>query len=181
MNQIIYIFILFNLLFLIERKAINKLLTFVGIIITTALLLAEHLKIIDGTYFSYILILIEVSAFTILFGFIIMLFPTISTRTPSSNLLPLFQPITISYGPFILLILPLIFLLSFYWYPITLYPPFSNLEELYYTNLGELYDESNNFIRKIGLLFFTENCSIFKLILITLILLFAIVALFFFF
>lgn len=168
MNQIIYIFILFNLLFLIERKAINKLLTFVGIIITTALLLAEEMKIIDGTYFSYILILIEVSALTILFGFIIMLFPNISTRSSLSGP-SLFNNPLIS----IILLIPLLFLLQSktslnIWNPFAYYSPEFSIEE-------------NNFIRKIGFLFFTENCSIFKLILLTLILLFAIVALFFFF
>lgn len=77
MNQIYYIFILFCLLFIIESKAINILISFVGIMITLAIQLAnnQYLLDINGEYISYILILVQVSALTILFGFIIMLYP----------------------------------------------------------------------------------------------------------
>lgn len=86
MNQIFYIFILFCLLFIIESKAINILISFVGIMITLAIQLAinRYLLDINGEYISYILILVQVSALTILFGFIIMLYPSLSLTTQKS-------------------------------------------------------------------------------------------------
>ena len=88
MNQLYYILLLFSILFLLENKAINILICFVGLLITLALIIPtikeNGIINIEAEYYSYILILVQVSALTILFGFIIMLFPTLSYSKPTN-------------------------------------------------------------------------------------------------
>jgi len=76
MREIEVILIIFVLLYIIENKPINILMNFIGITISIAIILAlnEYIRIIEGEYISYMLILVQVSALTILFGFIIMLY-----------------------------------------------------------------------------------------------------------
>lgn len=210
MNQLYYIFILFGLLFILEKKAINILTSYVGMILSVALILPtiknitlETLEKIDGEYISYILILVQVSALTILFGFIIMLFPNLSHSSPKNN-----KPNgkeTKSYlnrktifitGILILLVVILVYntqiVLEIYNY---IFTPFNygldiskdiyfnwNIlkEENIFGNLKEYYlQEDTNLLRNIGKSLYTNDNSILKLIMITTILLLAIISLFF--
>ena len=72
MNQIILLYIIFTLGYIIERKSINKLACYIGIVLTIAILLGLN----NCEYISYILVLVQISGLTIIFGFIIMLFNT---------------------------------------------------------------------------------------------------------
>lgn len=200
MNQIYYIFILFSILFLIEKRAINILISFVGLIISVAIMLPsiQSLEKIDGEYYSYILILVQVSALTILFGFIIMLFPHLSHTTPT-NILNRYNNIN-KYIKISIILLALFILLIY----ITTNNYNYNLVEILNNNLRsrlisfnllnnklDLIKENykigiiNNiqtdtsFIRKIGESLYSFDNSIMKLIILTIILLLAIISLFF--
>jgi hypothetical protein len=70
MKELIGIYIIFGILYIFEKKNINKLGNYIGLVIIIAILLS----FIKVNYFTYILILVQISALTILFGFIIMLF-----------------------------------------------------------------------------------------------------------
>lgn len=70
MKELIGIYIIFGILFLLEKKNINKLANYIGLVIILAIILS----LINVHYFSYILILVQISALTILFGFILMLY-----------------------------------------------------------------------------------------------------------
>ena len=214
MNQIYYFFLLFSLLFLLETKAINILISFITLLISVALLLPSlHLNInglegnlqsIEGEFFSYILILVQVSALTILFGFIIMLFPSLSHSSPITNSIQFsdksfnLKSITLTFIILFFFFFLLLYLLSsdtiFSFFSDILFSPFSNnsynpltfsynkesgisLEEY---NFSVLHNDSF-FLRKIGYSLYSFDNSIFKLILITIILLLAIISLSFLF
>lgn len=192
MDQIFFIFLLFNILFLIEKKAINILICFVGIVITLAIQIStifynedniNILSLIDGQYFSYILILVQVSALTILFGFIIMLYPNLSKNNINSSITIwryFKKPVFI-----ILTLLELIFLLFFYQYldQIKLFIYNIYNETLYWLPTNNSIDHINtfesSFLSKLGNNLYNDENNIIKLIFITIILLFAIIALFF--
>lgn len=165
MDQIIFILLFFSLLFLIETKAINILICFIGIILSVAIKLSnlKELILIQGQYFSYILILVQISALTILFGFIIMLYPTLSNN--SLNLNPRYKNIILIFliiGIFIFCIIN------------------TNENNLKIEDLDKIDLESNTqFLQKLGILLYSNDNTIFKLIVLTLILLLAIIALFF--
>jgi hypothetical protein len=176
MNQIFFIFLLFSLLFIIESKAINILFAFVGIMITLAIQLGFHnnLSEINGEYFAYIIILVQVSALTILFGFIIMLYPKLSFTIPNSyfsnsflfRYLRIFSLVLIGSG--------LVYYLE----------PLSNLNftVLNFTS-SEWSDtiliDDTELLRKLGTSLYSEDNNILKLIVLTIILLLAIIILFF--
>jgi NADH:ubiquinone oxidoreductase subunit 6 (subunit J) len=63
---------IFGLLFLLERKPMNLLFNYIGLILSVALLLGFY----NADYISYLLIIIYCSALTIIFGFVLMLCPT---------------------------------------------------------------------------------------------------------
>lgn len=243
MDQIFFIFLLFCFLFLIETKAINLLVCFVGIIVTLAIKLANYkgLTYIEGEYISYILILVQVSALTILFGFLIMLYPTLppgtplplshtpltsSSKTPTpfspkgvtpeggfpilalfsqsslsvSFLIHLFQRIH-KFWIILFLSFSSIILWGFYrigsldllnqfinyfslslldsfsspLYPVNPYVPFlsDSLDSF------ESLNQDTGFLRKLGYYLYSNDNNIFKLLILTSILLLAIVALFF--
>ena len=83
--EIIILFIFLSLAFLLERKPLNLILNFVGILISLAFLISIEYP--EAQYFSFILIIVYTSALSILFGFIIMLNP--NNLNISSNLLPI--------------------------------------------------------------------------------------------
>lgn len=108
MNEIIIIFIILGTLFILENKSINLLAYYVGMVIIIAILISNYSnlsqlcwnnqfsmyfkqqnweEIYNNTigYISYILILVQISALTILFGFIIMLFPKNNTDILINN------------------------------------------------------------------------------------------------
>lgn len=226
MNQIIYLLILFSLLYLIETKAINILLAFVAIIISLAFILptiTSNVENIESEYYSYILILVQVSALTILFGFIIMLFPNLSYSTPKNILNPkklekidnnnYLSPMReISPLPpvgnynwqkkyiFISILSIIIFFFFFGTTLISYITPYFNLlaqfkfltsqhTEISTTLVDNFYstqDTINNlnnsdtlFLRKLGLNLYTIDHNIIKLLVLTIILLLAIISLFF--
>lgn len=220
MDQIFFIFLFFCFLFLIETKAINLLICFVGIILTLAIKLANlnSLTILEGEYISYILILVQVSALTILFGFLIMLYPTL----PIQKISPLIQNTKIQntknlnlkgtwpFGKYLknprsafgILLFCLFFILLSYNYIKTskeeLFFPigskngfFSILQAKEYITPDFCADynapfgskriipQDTNFLRDLGYYLYTNDNNIFKLIILTIILLLAIIALFF--
>lgn len=233
MNEMYYILGVLSVLFLIEKKAINILLTFVGLIVTIAITLpiinsysissnttlqsisspptttpgyngfnslipldtthglggeiAGGLSSIEGEYYSYILILVEVSALTILFGFIIMLFPTLSISQPQ-------PPNQSNRGFKIYIILSIVLLLLYLTQPYEIIPFELNnifskyeyvincLEDTTREGVGVRWEggkEDSKFIRKLGMNLYNNDNDIIKLLLLTFILLLAIVSLFF--
>lgn len=70
MNELFILFLIFSFLFLLENKNINKLGNYVGLVIIFSI----SLSLINLSYFSFILLLVQISALSILFGFIIMLY-----------------------------------------------------------------------------------------------------------
>ncbi len=82
MEEIGIIYIIISILYIIERKPINILINYIGItiIIAISILNTPIMLSIGGEYISYIIIMVQVSAITIIFGFIIMLYP----NTPAS-------------------------------------------------------------------------------------------------
>lgn len=99
MNQIIILLIIFSLLFIFTKKNSDKLLNYVGIILTIAMLIMYQSKLheVDGEYIPYTLILVQISAITIIFGFVMMLFANRESIKHSNN--PLW----------LILIIPLLF------------------------------------------------------------------------
>jgi hypothetical protein len=227
MNQIGYIFLLFCTLFLIEKKAINILISFVAIIITTAFIIpiignySFNLSlIIESEYFSYALILVQVSALTILFGFIIMLFPNLAQSNPKTSYLnsqPIIQGVkttyykdsqrndlstlSVSHGSSLwgltiitTLIVSLILLGGLTNLTNILEDININLfyETSFNSNLNTLFNKGGDgsidyeitsfntmFLRKLGILFYSVEGYIIKLLVLTVILLLAIISLFF--
>jgi len=153
MEGIKILIILFGILFIIERKPMNIIFNFIGLIVTIAIVLGIN----NTDYISYLLIIIYCSALTIIFGFVIMLTPAIKKNQffQDNNILFLF--------PFIIFITFFIFQDNME-IPTILY----NDETLV-----------NNFIYKIGNLLYSEEINIMKFMIATLILLLALVALFF--
>lgn len=209
MNQLIYILILFSLLYLIETKAINILFSFVGIIISVSFILptiTPNIVIIESEYYSYILILVQVSALSILFGFIIMLFPNLSHSIPISNNSNISKPPknkkkSLYYKIIIISLLIISDIIFFYflvkYQPVTLsewkstiLSFFSSFSAITWVQVGSNYipiqEILNNinisdtlFLRKIGLMLYSVEHNIIKLIVLTIILLLAIISLFF--
>lgn len=237
MDQIIYLFILFSILFLIEKKAINILICYVGIIITLAILINllcitqlpigwhpignfygirenpqihqlinNENNIIDGQYYSYILILVQVSALTILFGFIIMLYPTLSITKEKSRIIiqdlkapiegvsntsiTLFQKwkerlFRFNIIQFCFIILCIFSFYKGFWSKNIFYTNFTDSLIIIKKNIWfeisdkYIYNEDSTFLRKLGYYLYQDEKNIIKLLLITIILLFAILALFF--
>lgn len=206
MNQIIYILLLFCLLFLIETKAINILLSFVAIMLSLAFILptiTSNVGTIESEYYSYILILVQVSALTILFGFIIMLFPNLSHSTPKTlpkrtidpeptkSMKPSFKLKSITIFISLLLLSFLFFRYSKGFFGLGydfklsfLHHSFQTLN--YQGNLITVKEIINNinssdtlFLRKIGVLLYSVDHNIIKLLVLTIILLLAIISLFF--
>lgn len=203
MNQIYYIFILFCLLFIIESKAINILISFVGIMITLAIQLAnnQYLLDINGEYISYILILVQVSALTILFGFIIMLYPTLSIIKQKS-IFSMVSPVTEKSSKTKYILFSLIFLTLIYslyaFFELKMNTVIENtqgnilsyyiLEKLHLDTIVRysspewsdiILSGDTELLRKLGTSLYTEDNNIIKLILLTVILLLAIIILFF--
>lgn len=181
MNQIFFIFLLFSLLFIIESKAINILFAFVGIMITLAILLGfdKTLSEINGEYFAYIIILVQVSALTILFGFIIMLYPKLSLtihntlisdsfhHSVTRRLLRIFRFISL-----ILIGTGLVYYLQ----------PQSYLELSCFSSsewADNILIDDTELLRKLGTSLYSQDNNIIKLIVLTTILLLAIIILFF--
>lgn len=176
MNQIFFIFLLFSLLFIIESKAINILFAFVGIMITLAIQLGfdKNLSEINGEYYAYIIILVQVSALTILFGFIIMLYPKLSFSIRNSYLsdsfffryLRIFSLVLVGSG------------LVYYLEPLS-YLNLTSIESRSLEWSDTILIDDTELLRKLGTSLYSEDNNILKLIVLTIILLLAIIILFF--
>lgn len=150
MEGIKLLIILFGLLFIIERKPMNILFNFIGLILSVAIVLGQN----NTEYLSYLLIIIYCSALTIIFGFVIMLTPIDYTSTTDNN-------------NKIYFLIPFIIFLTFFLFKD------NPLNSLFY------YDSELSLINKIGNLLYNDEINIFKFFLATLILLLALVALFY--
>ena len=153
MEAIKLLIILFGLLFIIERKPMNIIFNFIGLIVSVAIILAQN----NSEYLSYLLIIIYCSALTIIFGFVIML-------TPVDN--SIIKEREIKY------LIPLIVLITFFLFQDNSYN--INTLDLVFNN-----DSNLSLINKIGSLLYSEEINIFKFMIATLILLLALVALFY--
>lgn len=80
---ILFFFFYFLIVFTIDKKPMNILLDFIGIILTLAVYILLNNKI-DVSLISYMLMIIYGSAIIILFGFIIMLYHYSKTFKPIS-------------------------------------------------------------------------------------------------
>ncbi len=153
MEGIKILIILFGVLFIIERKPMNIIFNFIGLIVTVAVLLGQY----NTDYISYLLIIIYCSALTIIFGFVIMLTPDQEFSKTSD----------IKY----LILIPIIIFITFFL-----------LKENTSTFIIEMVERNEwdmTLINKIGNLLYTEEKNIIKLMIATLILLLALVALFY--
>lgn len=148
MEGIKLLIILFGLLFIIEKKPMNILFNFIGLILSVAIILGQN----NTEYLSYLLIIIYCSALTIIFGFVIMLTPIDYTSTTDNK---------------IYFLIPFIIFLTFFLFKD------NPLNSLFY------YDSDLSLINKIGNLLYNDEINIFKFLLATLILLLALVALFY--
>jgi len=161
-------------------------MSYIGITLIIAILIGT-MKIYDPSgigikdieYISYVIILVQISALTILFGFIIMLYPIQELSSPQ-GLKNIIKPnIKIV---FILITLILIYSIK----SINIIEIFKNIyweEELIKIGAEKIKipksGESIKILKTIGELLYTDNNIIIKLIILTLILLIAIVAIFY--
>lgn len=182
MEGIKLLIVIFGLLFIVERKPMNIIFNFIGLVVTVAILLGQSAPFGAGMdYLSYLLIIIYCSALTIIFGFVIMLTPTSYTSTPT-NLkdrasAPLWRL------PFLFLsALAVTFYIFNYNHPFEIGGisiPSGCLEMVEKKDSGSPQGGAWAVINKIGNLLYTEEINIIKFMIATLILLLALVALFF--
>ena len=143
--------IIFSLLFVLETKPMNIIFNFIGIIISVAFLIGYN----NADYISYLLIIIYCSALTIIFGFVLMLIPSTFFLEKKGKYIGVF--IAILY----------IFL---------------NHKKYFFYLTSENIEKNNNIyylINKIGNLLYLDLNNIIKFFISTLILLLALIALFF--
>lgn len=197
MNEIFILFIILGTLFIIENKSINLLAYYVGMVIIIAILITifPNLNNIEQScngisYISYMLVLVQISALTILFGFIIMLYPKNNTDILIKEKNPkiLLNNINNSIKKIIYIIL----IISFILFNIYLYMNNiniinilvdvineNNIVKINNINYFNIENETSTFLNKISYLLYTEPSNIFKFMVLTIILLFAIICLFF--
>lgn len=179
MNEVYILFIIFSLLYLLETKAINKLANYIGLVLIFAILLAFTSSQLE--YLSYILILVQISALTILFGFVIMLFgnkPEI-TLTKIGELPNYYYFSNAVWGILISIIMGSILKinnLNITSFVKQLSEPVLGLKNTLEldSNLNE-----NNFLLTLALALYQDPNNIIKFLLLTLLLFFSILALFF--
>lgn len=154
MEAIKLLIIVFGILFILERKPMNIIFNFIGLIIAVSILLGKH----DTDYLSYLLIIIYCSALTIIFGFVIMLTPTDNFERLSEKR--------------ILFLLPIIIFLTYY----TL-----NTSDFISLNTEEIIEGEwgKTIINKIGEMLYMEEINIIRFMIATLILLLALLSLFY--
>lgn len=198
MNEIFFLFIILGTLFIIENKSINLLALYIGMVIIIAILISiyPNLNNLNDfwngiSYISYILVLVQISALTILFGFIIMLYPKNNTeiliKDKNKNFLSYKYPNNNYFILFFYIIIGLTIL--YFLFNIknidtkVISDNFNHI--LYDINIMDLEDVENVeneisiFLNKISYLLYTEPSNILKFIIITIILLFAIICLFY--
>lgn len=194
MNEIFILFIILGTLFIIENKSINLLAYYVGMVIIIAILITifPNLNNFEQTnigisYISYMLVLVQISALTILFGFIIMLYPKNNTdiliKEKNNQILFNNNKSSIKNIIFILILISFI-LLNLYLYMnniniINILVDIINENNIIKTNYLNIENETSTFLNKISYLLYTEPSNIFKFMVLTIILLFAIICLFF--
>lgn len=157
MEGIKILIIIFGLLFIIERKPMNIIFNFIGLIVTVAIIIGKN----NAEYISYLLIIIYCSALTIIFGFVIMLTPSKEDENKKN-------------GRDILYLIPFIIFITIY-----IFNDNSVLNNIDYIEIIERKDWGMTLINKIGNLLYTEEINIIKFMIATLILLLALVSLFF--
>lgn len=196
MNEIYILFLILGVLFIIENKSINLLAYYVGMVILIAILISIYpdlnniQQFWNGiSYISYMLVLVQISALTILFGFIIMLYPKNNTdiliKQKNNNKIL----INNNNNSLIIICILIIFISIIYYI-------FNNNENQLINILNSKWgweiSEINNihpniwvenntsiFINKISYLLYCDPSNILKLVILTIILLFAIICLFF--
>lgn len=155
MEAIKLLIILFGLLFIIERKPMNIIFNFIGLILSVAIILGQN----NTDYLSYLLIIIYCSALTIIFGFVIMLTPNPTDSNTKDKK--------------IYFLIPFIIFITFFLFKDNTLTNSIELDKIFNN------DSNLSLINKIGNLLYTEEINIFKFMIATLILLLALVALFY--
>lgn len=154
MEAIKLLIILFGLLFIIERKPMNIIFNFIALIVSVAIILGQN----NTEYISYLLIIIYCSALTIIFGFVIMLTPNLTDSNTKRKEKKIYY------------LIPLIILITIFLF---------KDNTIYSFDLILNNDSNLSLINKIGNLLYSEEINIFKFMIATLILLLALVALFY--
>jgi NADH:ubiquinone oxidoreductase subunit 6 (subunit J) len=200
----LFLLLLLLFLFFFEKRTLFSLLYFIGLTIIIAIFISLNpiIRFIDGEYLSYILILVQVGAISVLFGLIIMLLPdgggvsstpplpVIFLKGPSRSLKGVPSSL---FSPVLLLLLSALFLSLLFFFPpfpflkgllgslplfcSELLPRFSFLNSpppLWEGSLGQ-----TPLLFKIGIALYTFPPFIFKFFLLTILLLLAIIGLFF--
>lgn len=163
MEAIKLLILIFAALFIVERKPMNIIFNFIGLVVTVAILLGQS----GMDYLSYLLIIIYCSALTIIFGFVIMLTPTSYSSTPTKRT-----------SATLLTVLAVTLAIVLFNYSAPFEITSSTIFDGGCLDMVEKKD-SWNVINKIGNLLYTEEINIIKFMIATLILLLALVALFF--
>jgi NADH:ubiquinone oxidoreductase subunit 6 (subunit J) len=188
MNHISIIILVLLFLFFFEKRTIIALLYFIGLTVLVAILISldPFIRLINGEYLSYILILVQVGAISVLFGLVIMLLPDSSFRDSKllssfsffSAISPRFQISKKYIFFFFLLFSSLLFFSSssLFPYPFFSSPPFF-FSTVSFFSPSLLF--SDTLLFKIGFSLYTVPSFIIKFFLLTIILLLAIVGLFF--
>lgn len=231
MNEIIILFLIFSTLFIIEKKSINLLAYYIGMVIIIAIVISNYEEINNNIlntihiptpqmceqkniynigYISYILILVQISALTILFGFIIMLFPNNNTDiliknqnifTTKNNIIikninTIFNIQKLLLGIFVCgyiyyISIPFLYTQNYpegllklineniYNIILEIFSQYHFQWDIYNTDLQLEQVFTKNFLKKLSGLMYSELSNICKFIIIMLILLFAIIGLFF--
>ncbi len=165
MNQIVILLIIFSLLFIFANKNTDKLLNYVGIILTIAMLIMYQSQLyeVDGEYIPYTLILVQISAITIIFGFVMMLFASRTNTGETIN--PLW----------LIIIVPLLFCIVLY------FPEISEISDIHESTdkLKNIQHNTILVLRKLGHEIYIEETGILKIAVLAAILLILIIALFF--
>ncbi len=199
MNEILILFVILGSLYILENKSINLLAYYVGMVIIIAILISiypnrnEIEEYWSGiSYISYILILVQISALTILFGFIIMLFPKNNTeiliKQRSNYLNKEEEKLNNNYKLLLGIISALLSVLIIITKDINIIDLFKEIKitilenNIEINSIQKIQDLENNvstFLNKISYLLYGEPSNILKFIILTIILLFAIICLFF--
>lgn len=196
MNEIYILFLILGVLFIIENKSINLLAYYVGMVILIAILISIYpdlnniQQLWNGiSYISYMLVLVQISALTILFGFIIMLYPNNNTdilikkKKMSNNIRNIeIKKFLFYFIIFLIVVISIIFYISNFNINIIENIIFKNGGGWEISEINNVLNIENNtsiFIKKISYLLYCDPSNILKFIILTIILLFAIICLFF--
>jgi hypothetical protein len=122
MLSLVILFLIISTLFLIEKRSINLLAYYIALVLIIAIIISiypeyntygGYNQICDISYISYILILVQISALTIIFGFIIMLYPKNNTEIELKHSKSIVKPTNTKTNIYKLIFIILLIILGF--------------------------------------------------------------------